>query len=195
VEDNLPEVRLDSVVCIVDAYLAARHPFIGYTTRTQIASADIILINKTDLINSTEAETVEAEVRKHNDRAKMLRTVNCAVDSRLLFGQASGQRTGPLFLPPGERLDSFVWTTRKPLDRAKFDLLVSELPQELVRAKGFVRFSDAGCLFNYVVGRVDFEEFDAEKTELVFIGPDLEKERPQIEQGLDACIDPGKDSK
>lgn len=100
VEDNLPEVRLDSVVCIVDAYLGVRHPHVGYVSRTHIESAEIILINKADLVTPAEAETVETQVRKHNDRAAMLRTVNCCVDTNLLFVRApESGRAGLSHLP------------------------------------------------------------------------------------------------
>jgi G3E family GTPase len=195
VEDNLPEVRLDGVVCIVDAYLGTRHPYVGYTSRTQIASADIILINKVDLVTPAEAETVETQVRGYNDHATFLRTVNCGVDTNLLFGQASGQRVGPLFFPSGDQFDSFTWTSEKTLDKARFDELVRELPEELIRAKGFVRFEEGGRLFNYVVGRADFEEFDVNRTELVFIGPNLDRLRPEIENRLIDCIFPCEDAK
>ncbi len=191
VEDNLPEVRLDSVVCIVDAYLGTRHPHVGYTSRTQIASADIILINKVDLVTPAEAETVEAQTRKHNERAAFLRTVNCGVDTSMLFGQSppGPQRPsgGEAAAPPPVPLHSFAWTTGKTLDREKFDCLVRELPEEIIRAKGFVRFEDGGRLFNYVVGRADFEEFNVDRTELVFIGPDLDRRRREIENRLHDC--------
>jgi G3E family GTPase len=205
VEDNLPEVRLDSVVCIVDAYLGIKYPHVGYTSRTQIASADIILINKADMVTQAEAETVEAQTRKYNERAAFLRTVNCGVDTRLLFGPSpagaparrpAGKDTAKVAkahapdseaASPTVALHSFVWTTEKTLDREKFDCLVRELPEELIRAKGFVRFEDGGCLFNYVAGRVDFEEFNADRTELVFIGSDLDRLRQEIENGLLEC--------
>jgi G3E family GTPase len=188
VEDNLPEVRLDSVVCIVDAWLGTRHPYVGYTSRTQIASADIILINKVDLVTPAEAGSVENEARKYNDRATFLRTVNCSVDTNLLLGQTSSLREKPLLFASGVKLDSFIWTTEKVLDREKFDRLVRELPAELIRAKGFVRFRDGGLLFNYVVGRVDYEEFDVERTELAFIGEDIDRRSQEIENGLKGCI-------
>ncbi len=60
VEDNLPQVRLDSVVCIVDAYLGIKYPHVGYTSRTQIASADIILINKVDLVSPAEEKPLSS---------------------------------------------------------------------------------------------------------------------------------------
>ena len=58
---------------------------------------------------------------------------------------------------------------------------------ELIRAKGFVRFEDGGRLFNYVAGRADFEEFNADRTELVFIGRDLDMRRTEIEEMLRGC--------
>jgi G3E family GTPase len=211
VEDNLPEVRLDSVVCIVDAWLGARYPYVGYTSRTQIASADIILINKVDLVTPAEAGSVENEARKYNDRATFLRTVNCSVDTNLLLGQTSAQsRLSPLPPPAPQRAESlperprspsrtvsipaavtprsFSWTTGKVLDRDKFDRLVRELPPELIRAKGFVRFQDGGRLFNYVVGRVDYEEFDVDRTELVFIGKDMDRRSQEIKTRLKDCV-------
>jgi G3E family GTPase len=226
VEDNLPQVRLDSVVCIVDAYLGIKYPHVGYTSRTHIASADIILINKVDLVGPAEAETVEVQVRKYNDRAVFLKTVNCGVDTNLLFGQTSrAWEPGPAVGPParistahpptreaggggtaariGAVFDgalgasakvstarqphSFTWTTEKTLDSSKFDGLVRELPDDLIRAKGFVRFEDGGRLFNYVAGRADFEEFNVERTELVFIGHNMDRLRPEIENRLHDC--------
>ena len=200
VEDNLPQVRLDSVVCIVDAYLGIKYPHVGYTSRTQIASADIILINKVDLVVPAEAETVEVQVRKYNERAVFIRTVNCGVDTRLLFGQraaAAGINNTDSPLPSvaagaqgggtAGQLLSFTWTTDKTLESAKFDGFVRELPEDLIRAKGFVRFEDGGRLFNYVAGRADFEEFNVERTELVFIGHNLDRLRPEIENRLHDC--------
>ena len=37
IEDNIPLVRLDGVVTIVDAYVTIKFPQMGYTTRTQVA--------------------------------------------------------------------------------------------------------------------------------------------------------------
>jgi len=94
-------------------------------------------------------------------------------------GAQGGGTAGPLH--------SFTWTTEKTLDSEKFDGFVRELPEDLIRAKGFVRFEDGGRLFNYVAGRADFEEFNVERTELVFIGHNLDRLRPEIENRLHDC--------
>ena len=91
-------------------------------------------------------------MRKYNDRAAMLRTVNCGVDTNLLFAQL-GERPRRQVSASGEKFSSFTWTSDKTLESAKFDGLIRELPVDLIRAKGFVRFEDGGRLFNYVAGR------------------------------------------
>jgi G3E family GTPase len=187
VEDNLPEVRLEGVVCIVDAYLSIRHPSVGYTARTQIASSDIILINKVDLVAEEEVGIVEEQVRKYNDRAALARTIGCSVDHELLFGVTSTSRPRSPRSSGGTDFQSFTWSTGKLLDSEKFEDLVTNLPEQVFRAKGFVRVQNGSVLFNYVAGRVDFEEFSSEETELVFIGPDLNLVREGIRARLKEC--------
>jgi Cobalamin synthesis protein cobW C-terminal domain len=61
------------------------------------------------------------------------------------------------------------------------------LPPTVFRAKGFVLFHEGSRLFNYVAGRAELEEFPAERTELVFIGPKVEQDRKAIEEMLRGC--------
>lgn len=198
VDDNLPEVRLDTVICVVDAYLSIRHPQVGYTSRTQIGSADIILLNKTDLVTTDEAQTVEEQTRKYNERAAIVQTDYCRVDMEILFGLTGEARPRYTLFPAPEgeaagnsrpvlHFESFSWTSGRVLDEEKFSAFMGRLPQEVIRAKGFVRFSGSACLVNYVVGRVDFEEFDVASTELVFIGPEVHAVRGHVLKKLEAC--------
>lgn len=187
VEDNLPEVRLDSVVCIVDAYLAVKHPYVGYTTRTQLEAADIILINKIDLIATEEVQEVEAQVRKYNDSAVLFKTVGCDVDIDLLFGVDVKKHPLHIGVHGQAEFQSFVYKTDASLDGRMFRRVVEELPPSVYRAKGFVRLGEQSYLFNYVVGRSDLEEFDADSTELVFIGRNVEEDREAIYSKLRRC--------
>lgn len=187
IEDNLPEVRLDLVVCIVDSYLSIRHPSVGYTARTQIVAADIILLNKADLVTADEMQIVEAQVRRYNDRAFLFRTTACNVDWQALFGLKTGARPRLEVTRDEEPLQSFAWFSSKVLNAEKFEDMVRELPEQVFRAKGFVRFPDGERLFNYVVGRADYEEFPADGTRLVFIGRDMDSVRAEITERLRQC--------
>ncbi len=187
VEDSLPQVRLDSIVCIVDAWMNSRHPSVGYAARTQLEEADVVVINKTDLVGEEEVEEVEAQVRKHNDRAVFLRAVKCDIDPDVLFGPAVEKRGAPAQRHGDVGFESFTFTGDGPLDRGRFEKLADDLPPSVYRAKGFVRFTDGGCLFNYVAGRTDLEDFPAGKTQLVFIGPGVEEIRDELVERLRNC--------
>jgi hypothetical protein len=57
----------------------------------------------------------------------------------------------------------------------------------VLRAKGFVRFRDGPQLFNFVAGRWELEPFEANRTELVFIGKKIAAEKSEILRALDKC--------
>lgn len=187
VEDNLPEVRLDSVVCIVDAYMSVKYPYVGYITRTHLETADMVLINKIDLVTTDELKEVEAQVRKFNESAILFKTVGCDVDPGLLFGLGIERHARPSAYHGQADFDTFSYTSQACMDEDKFRQMVSRLPASLYRAKGFVCFGGRSRLFNYVAGRVDFEDFEATKTQLVFIGRHLSEDREEILRTLREC--------
>jgi G3E family GTPase len=181
VEDNLPQLRLDSIICIIDAYAAINYPQIGYVGKTQLASADVALINKIDLVTVEESQRVEDQVRRFNTSAAVFKTIKCDINSNLLLGLNVGVKLPPTTtLHHDNRFESFTFTTDKFLDIEKFKGFVSELSSSVFRAKGFIRFPQKTLLFNLVAGRYDLEDFSADKTRLVFIGQDLEKNKAEI---------------
>lgn len=187
VEDNLPEVRLDSIVCVVDAYMSIKHPYVGYTSRTHLQVADIVLINKIDLVNTDEVKEVEAQVHQYNESGILFKTVGCDVDPNLLFGLDLERRHISVSHHGEAEFQTFSYTTQACMDEDKFRQLASDLPSSIYRAKGFVRFGGHSQLFNYVVGRVDLEEFEAGTTQLVFIGRHLMEDREGILIRLREC--------
>src|SRR6266487_3977496 len=86
IQEALPQCRLDSVVSVVDADMLVRFPELGHTTRLQIEDADILLLNKIDLIEPGQIESLETKLREINATATIIRTERCRVDPELLFG-------------------------------------------------------------------------------------------------------------
>lgn len=192
VEESLQIVRLDCVVCIVDAHAAIHYPSMGYAERSQLSSADLILLNKTDLVSAQELEEVRNKMSTAASGALEVETVRCAIDLSLLFGPDAvrnpARRTPDSH--PGHHggIQAFTTTMEAPLDRAAFVDFLSSLPREVFRSKGFVRFVGEGeWVYNYVAGRIDFEEYPAPRTEMVFIGPEVGKARQKIVDSLAAC--------
>ncbi len=71
---------LDGIVTVVDAKHVGLHFDDTREVREQIGFADVILLNKTDLVTPAELEKTEARIRKMNPFAKLYRTANSTVD-------------------------------------------------------------------------------------------------------------------
>jgi G3E family GTPase len=72
--------RLDAIVTVVDAKHVAQHLDRDDESVKQIGFADVILLNKTDLVSPAELDAVETRIRRMNGVAKVHRTRNCDVN-------------------------------------------------------------------------------------------------------------------
>lgn len=187
VESRLPRVRLDSVICIVDAHLSCQHARMGHAGRSQFEAADVVLLNKIDLITTDELKRVEARVRQINGSAVIFKTVGCDVDTGLFLGFAPPRKS--IRISPHEEtgFEAFTYRSTAVLDRLRFQRFAMGLPPSVFRAKGSVLLEEGCRLFNYVAGRVDFEKAPGTSTELVFVGRGVLKDRDLIVQQLQAC--------
>jgi G3E family GTPase len=72
--------RLDAIVTVVDARHVAQHLDQDDESVKQVGFADVILLNKTDLVAPAELDALEARLRRINAVAKIHRTTNCDVN-------------------------------------------------------------------------------------------------------------------
>ncbi|MBI3433824.1 MAG: GTP-binding protein [Proteobacteria bacterium] len=80
VDDNVGRLtKLDAVVTVADAKWLALRLKDAPEAKNQIAFADVILLNKTDLVSSDELAEVEGRIRAINHYARIHRTQRCAV--------------------------------------------------------------------------------------------------------------------
>ena len=79
-EDVRRRTKLDGVVTVVDAKHVAQTLDDGGEAREQIAFADVILVNKTDLVEPAEIKSIESRIRALNPYAKIHLTDRCAID-------------------------------------------------------------------------------------------------------------------
>ena len=79
-EDVRRRTKLDGVVTVVDAKHVAQTLDDGCEAREQIAFADVILVNKTDLVEPAEIKSIESRIRALNPYAKIHLTDRCAID-------------------------------------------------------------------------------------------------------------------
>jgi len=188
IQEALPQCRLDGVVSVIDADMLIRFPELGHTTRLQIEGADILLLNKIDLVEQSQIEPLETKLRKINPTAAIVRTERCQIDPELLFGIGREKEVAR----PQHRhqldFESFTFSCDKTFPRDCFERFADSLPASVVRAKGFVRFPDGTQLFNFVAGRWELEPFQTDRTELVFIGKSIAAEKEAILHALNECV-------
>jgi G3E family GTPase len=189
IQEALPQCRLDGVVSIIDADMLVRFPELGHTTRLQIEGADILLLNKIDLVGAKQVEPLQRKLRNINPTAATVLTERCRIDPALLFGipQARGRKIAPPRHEHQPEFESFAFGSDKTFSRDCFQRFVGRLPANVIRAKGFIRFLDGAQLFNFVAGRWELEPFDADRTDLVFIGKEIAAEKKTILGALKKC--------
>jgi G3E family GTPase len=78
-EDVQKNARLDAVVTVADAKWLSDRLKDAPEAKNQIAFADVIVLNKTDLVSKPELAEVEARIRGINPYARLHRTERCKV--------------------------------------------------------------------------------------------------------------------
>ncbi len=106
VDDEMrSKLRLDGIVTLVDAKHIWQHIDDADEAKGQLAFADVIILNKTDLVAEEDLKKLEARIQSMNAAAKIFRAQNAHVDidNVLNVGGFDLQRaleTDPKFLEP-----------------------------------------------------------------------------------------------
>jgi len=135
-------VRLDAVVAVVDA--AAQDETEELIARG-VRAADMVLINKTDLVAPAAAADLERELAALAPKAAILRTVDCAVPPGLILDPPPRNEDAP-DAPPAledDRFATFELVQTAAVSRREIEALIATAPAGLYRAKGVLRLRDA----------------------------------------------------
>jgi len=104
-EEMQRKLRLDCIVTVVDAKHVWQHLDSSDEVKEQIAFADIILLNKLDLVPADAVERLEERIRAMNAAARIVHTRNAIVDmDRVLnvggFNLDRALEVDPKFMEP-----------------------------------------------------------------------------------------------
>ncbi|MGA3006826.1 MAG: GTP-binding protein [Opitutaceae bacterium] len=124
--------RLDSIVTVVDAKHIWQHLDDSPEAKKQIAFADVLILNKTDLVPPAELDSLEARIRKMNAAAKVHRAQNCNVPlSAVLdvggFNLSRANELDPQFMQPQY---PFEWAGVYALPAGTHELLIGHCGHE-----------------------------------------------------------------
>jgi G3E family GTPase len=165
------KTKLDAVVTVADAKWLKDRLKDAPEAKNQIAFADVILINKTDLVSEGELAEIEARIRGINPYARLHRTERAKIDIAEVLGRNAFDLDRILDIEPAfldaagegehghdhhhhgglkhyhdEDMQSVSIKTAKPLNPDKFfpwvqDLVATE-GKNILRCKGILNFKD-----------------------------------------------------
>ncbi len=207
-EDVKRATRLDAIVTVVDAkHLPAR---LGdsHEAAEQIAFADIVVLNKMDLVSEAEAAEVERRIRAINPYAEIRRSTksDVPIDSvigRDAFNLARILEREPDFLSGEDEhehdsaVNSVSFEVSRPVDPERFNAWITQLlaqkGQDLLRTKGILYYAGEDRRFAFQAVHMmadgdfvgEWRDGDPRRSKIVFIGRDLN--RPQLRRGFEGC--------
>ncbi len=207
-QDVSDAARLDAVVTVADAKWLSDRLKDAPEAKNQIAFADVIILNKIDLVTPQELDAVEERIRAINPYATLHRTKNCTLPIAEVLGRNAFDldriiELEPNFLEAGhhhhhdEDMQSVALNIDGEVDPEKFMPWISDLTQRegpnILRCKGIVAFPNEPKRFVFqgvhmiLDGDVqqDWKPEEKRRSRVVFIGRDLNENA--IRDGFLAC--------
>ena len=207
-EDVKRATKLDAIVTVVDAKHLPDRLKDSAEAEEQIAFADIVLLNKMDLVTPEEAAEVERRIRAINPYAEIRRSTKSDVPIEAVIGRDAFNlqrilEREPEFLSGEDEhehdseVNSVSFEVSRPIDPERFNAWITQLlaqkGQDLLRTKGILHYQGDDRRFAFqavhMIADGDFigpwREGDPRKSRIVFIGRDLN--RPMLRRGFEAC--------
>ncbi|MEQ1806248.1 MAG: GTP-binding protein [Burkholderiaceae bacterium] len=207
-EEVRSDTRLDAFITVVDAVNLEKNLEQSVEAQEQVAFADIIIVNKTDLASEEQLQKIERRVRALNPLARMHRSAHSVIDLDKILNVNAFQLEAKLQVDPAflddhahehdPAISSIVLREDRPIDMNRFMSWMAPLLQRegdrylrtkgVFNAKGF----DERVVFQSVRMLTTMARFqpwgagDARHTEYVVIGRDLD--RDMLAAGLATCI-------
>jgi G3E family GTPase len=201
--------RLDAIVTVADARNLPERLTDSAEAQEQIAFADVILLNKTDLVSAEEATAVEARIRAINPQARLHRTRRADVPLAEVLGRGGFDLDRILEFEPdfltGEDdhthdsdVTSVSFELDRPLDHDRFQGwirgVLAQRGIDLLRTKGIIDFAgeDRRYAFQavHMLAEGDFigpwPAARARRSKLVFIGRHID--RDYLWRGFADCV-------
>ncbi|NJL83709.1 MAG: GTP-binding protein [Chloroflexaceae bacterium] len=204
--------RLDSIVTVVDCSNFSLDLFNSQAAYSQIAYGDVIVLNKTDLVDEADIDALEIRLREIKEGSRILRSRNAQVPLPLIlsvglfesdqyFEQAEAKHdhhdhhdhhhhSNHL---ENDGFTSISFVSDKPLSIRRFQyFLDNQLPDSVFRAKGILWFdeSPARHIFHLSGKRFTIEDDEwkgrPQKNQLVLIGQNLDHDK--LREQLEYCL-------
>jgi G3E family GTPase len=192
-------MALKKIITVLDADIWGAREVFGQLFYNQLEMAHLILLNKIDLMAAEKIPQFLDEIHDVIPGCQVVPTIHCEIDPETLWAQTQPKMPGlkpiEFFQPaaldgksdtPGSYPDGrehgchpaksvnfvmFSFRDSGILEETLFKTFIRNLPWELFRVKGTVRFADRLEMLNFVGGKSEWFPWEGEaETRLAFIG-------------------------
>ncbi len=199
--------RVDSIITVVDGEGFTCEHFDSEVALNQIRYADLVILNKIDLVNDKKLRDLEEFIRNEKQGARILHSqlgkvplalildIHLTQESRYKNHIQDFRTNQEKYSSNHLENDGFTYVSFKsdrPFDIEKFEYFLTEImPKEVFRAKGILWFnvSELRHIFQLSGPRYELKDDDwptKPENQLVFIGRDLNHQN--ILQELNNCL-------
>jgi G3E family GTPase len=207
-EDVRRKTKLDAIVTVADAKHLLEQIDRAPEAQEQLAFADVVLVNKVDLVDAPGLATVERRIRSINPYARIHKTERCGIELGQVLGRDAFNLDRILEVEPGflteehahehdDGIGSLSLVSDRPMKPDRFVSWIQDVTlrygADILRMKGIASMEDDDQRF--VVQGVHmlieggsqrpWKAHEPRQTRLVFIGRDLPKDL--LRQGFEAC--------
>jgi G3E family GTPase len=156
----LPGLAIDGVIVLADAETVEQRAddrYMSDTVRGQLAGADIVVLNKVDLVSSQRAAAISRWLAEIAPGAGVVPAEKAEIPAEIILGGRPEPRLmAPRLQPPRHRTVDYETVSLEldgPVDAEKLGRVLADPRLGLLRAKGFLRGSDGAFVTLHVVGR------------------------------------------
>ena len=151
----------DMAIVVVNAEQLREGRDLEGTFADQVHSADLLVLNKVDLVPADELDGLETRLRAIEEEAPIVRAVRGRIELGLLFppDASAPDRSGPAPEHPEHHHEHFateIWSVPPGTSRETLEAKLSD-NAALLRAKGFVELDGQLCLVQLVGHRLEIE--------------------------------------
>jgi G3E family GTPase len=157
----LPDLVLDGVIVVADAETIearARDRYMGDTVLAQLMHADILLLNKIDLVSPERFSDVSRWLGDTAPRARVVPAESADIPLDIIVGQHAPRQADTRLTPRSGRQHTVDYETLSfeidaPRDPERLAAALAATDCGLLRAKGFVRQVDGTFATFHIVGQ------------------------------------------
>jgi G3E family GTPase len=197
IEDRIMEPK---VVTVLAGDLWEGREYFGPLFYNQIKAADLLLLNKVDLLPKEEVPRSLQEIREVNPSCSLVPTYHCEIDPGMLWEpviRAAGY-DAPSHLAQEQHEEhgnaeelgyvAFAFENQIPFKKDFFQRFVESMPVNLYRLKGFALVGDQRFFINHVGGKTEWVELaETGPTKLAFVG--WEVQETEVLAALESCLE------